>query len=64
MYMKSMNVRELKNNPSRALRLAREDLVVVMNRDTPDAVLVHLDQEELLGASGIRLALASALCSF
>jgi antitoxin (DNA-binding transcriptional repressor) of toxin-antitoxin stability system len=30
--MKSVNVRELKNNPSDALRLAREDVVVVMNR--------------------------------
>lgn len=59
--MKSVNVRELKNNPSRALRLAREDLVVVMNRDTPDAVLMHLDQEALLDAPGIRLALATAL---
>lgn len=59
--MKSVNVRELKNNPSRALRLAREDLVVVMKRDTPNAVLVHLDQEKLLGAPGIRLALATAL---
>ena len=27
--MKSVNVRELKNNPSNALRLAREDMVVV-----------------------------------
>jgi Uncharacterized small protein len=59
--MKSVNVRELKNNPSDALRLAREDMVVVMNRDTPDAVLVHLDDETLLNMSGVRLALATAL---
>ena len=59
--MKSVNVRELKNNPSNALRLAREDVVVVMNRDTPDAVLVHLDDEQLLNMPGVRLALATAL---
>ena len=59
--MKSVNVRELKNNPSNALRLAREDVVVVMNRDTPDAVLVHLDDGQLLNMPGVRLALATAL---
>jgi len=59
--MKSVNVRELKNNPSNALRLAREDVVVVMNRDMPDAVLMHLDDEQLLNMPGVRLALATAL---
>ena len=59
--MKSVNVRELKNNPSKTLRLTREDVVVVMNRDTPDAVLVHLDDETLLTKPGVRLALATAL---
>lgn len=59
--MKSVNVRELKNNPSEALRQAREDLVVVMNRDKADALLVHLDDEKLLGLPGVRLALATAL---
>jgi len=59
--MKSVNVRELKDNPADALRLAREDVVVVMNRDAPDAVLVHLDDEKLLDMPGVRLALATAL---
>lgn len=59
--MKSVNVRELKNNPSNALRLAREDVVVMMNHDTPDAVLVHLDDETLLNLPGVRLAIATAL---
>lgn len=59
--VKSVNIRELKNNPSHALRLAREELVIVMNRDTPDAVLVHLDEDRLLDAPGVRLALATAL---
>jgi len=59
--MKSVNVRDLKNNPSEALRQAREGLVVVMNRDKADALLVHLDDEKLLGMPGVRLALATAL---
>ena len=59
--MKSVNVRQLKNNPSDALRMAREDVVVVMNRDQPEAVLVHLDDEELLNQPGVRLAVAVAL---
>ena len=59
--MKSVNVRELKNNPSDALRQAREGVVVVMNRDKPDALLVHLDDHALLGMAGVRLALATAL---
>lgn len=59
--MKSVNVRDLKNNPSEALRQARQGLVVVMNRDQPDALLVHLDDEKLLGMPGVRLALATAL---
>ena len=59
--MKSVNVRELKNNPSEALRQAREGLVVVMNRDKADALLVHLVDDMLLGMPGVRLALATAL---
>lgn len=46
--VKSVNVRELKNNPSEALRQARDGLVVVMNRDKADALLVHLDDDKLL----------------
>ena len=59
--MKSVDVRDLKSNPSGALRQAREGLVVVMNQDKPDALLVHLDDEKLLGMPGVRLALATAL---
>lgn len=59
--MKAVNVRQLKNNPSEALRMARKQPVVVMNRDQPDAVLFHLDDEGLLGEPGVRLALATAL---
>jgi predicted HTH domain antitoxin len=59
--MKAVNVRQLKNNPSDALRMARKAPVVVMNRDRPEAVLFHLDDEGLLGEPGVRLALATAL---
>ncbi len=59
--MKSVNVRQLKNNPSEALRMARKAPVVVMNRDQPEAVLFHLSEEGLLGEPGVRLALATSL---
>ena len=59
--MKTVNVRQLKNNPSDALRMARKHPVVVMNRDQPEAVLFHLDDDGLLGEPGVRLALATAL---
>ncbi len=59
--MKAVNVRQLKNNPSDALREARKAPVVIMNRDQPEALLVHLDDEGLLGEPGVRLALATAL---
>lgn len=59
--MNSVNIRELKNNPSDALRMARKAPVVVMNRDQPEALLFHLDDEGLLGEPGVRLALATAL---
>lgn len=59
--MKVVNVRQLKNNPSEALRMARKHPVVVMNRDQPEAVLFHLDDEGLLGEPGVRLALAVTL---
>ena len=59
--MKSVNVRQLKNNPSAALRMARLAPVVVMNRDQPEAVLFHLSEEGLLGETGVRLAIATDL---
>ena len=59
--MKAVSVRELKNNPSAALRDAREHPVMVLNRHRPEALLVHLDDESLLSAPGIRRALATAL---
>ena len=59
--MKTVSVRQLKNNPSVALRQARERPVMVLNRHQPEALLVHLDDDSLLTEPGIRLALATAL---
>jgi predicted HTH domain antitoxin len=42
--MQVVNVRQLKSNPSTALRSAKDDLVVVMNRDKPDALLIGFEQ--------------------
>ena len=59
--MRAVNIRQLKNNPSEALRAAREHPVLVMNRNQPEALLVHLDDEGLLSERGVRRALATTL---
>jgi predicted HTH domain antitoxin len=60
--MKAFNIRQLKSNPSTVLQAAREDdLVVVMNRDKPQAVLVDLENLGLPDLPAVRLALAIAL---
>ena len=59
--MHAVNVSGLKNNPSEALRFARDDVVVIMNRDQPDAVMIGLQSGQLLSEPGARAALATAL---
>lgn len=59
--METVNVSGLKNNPSEALRLAHRDVVVVMNRNTPDAVMVGIGALGVLDVKGVRPALATAL---
>jgi prevent-host-death family protein len=59
--MKTVTVRQLKNNPADVLRMARKGPVVITSRDQPEALLVHLDEKGLLGEPGVRLALATAL---
>lgn len=59
--MESVNVSGLKNNPTEALRKARRDVVVVMNRDRPDALMVGIEAAGGLDARGVRPALATAL---
>lgn len=59
--MKTVNVSGLKNNPSEALRLAHEDMVLVMNRNEPDALMVGLKSSNIVNMPGVRMALATAL---
>jgi predicted HTH domain antitoxin len=59
--VETVNVSSLKNNPSEALRKARQDVVVVMNRDRPDALMVGIEAAGVLEAAGVRPALATAL---
>jgi predicted HTH domain antitoxin len=59
--METVNVSGLKNNPSEALRKSHHDVVVVMNRDRPDALMVGLDSSDMLQMKGVRAALATAL---
>lgn len=58
--MKAVRVRDLKDNPTRALRSARREPVVVLNRDEPEAVILSL--RDLRGdEADVRLALARVL---
>jgi predicted HTH domain antitoxin len=60
--MRTVNIRQLKTNPSTALAAAREDdMVVVMNRDTPQALLVDLEQLGVPDLPAVRVALAVSL---
>jgi predicted HTH domain antitoxin len=59
--MHAVNVRQLKSNPSVALREAKNDLVVVMNRDRPDAVLVGIEQLGIADLPHVRAAFAVSL---
>ena len=60
--MESVSVRELKNNPSGALKHARAgELVVVTNRSTPEAILVGLEQLGMPDIGRLRLAIAASL---
>ncbi len=59
--MKTVNVSGLKNNPGAALRMAHDDMVLVMNRNEPDALMIGLKSTKLIGMPGVRKALATAL---
>jgi predicted HTH domain antitoxin len=61
MDMEVVNISGLKNNPTEALRKARNGVVVVMNRDEPDALLIHLAKNQSWSMPGVRAALATAL---
>ena len=59
--MKTVNVSGLKKNPSEALRMANTDLVLIMNRNEPDALMVGLKSSNIIDMPGVRKALATAL---
>jgi hypothetical protein len=59
--MQVVSLSGLKHNPAQPLRQAKEDPVVMFNRDKPDALLIGLETEGLLRAPGGRAALATPL---
>ena len=59
--MHTTNVRELKKNPSLALRLAKEGPVLILKGNEPNAVLMHLDGSLTETEAGMRPALAASL---
>ena len=59
--MKTVNVSGLKNNPSEALRHSHEDLVLVMNRNKPDALIIGVNNTNVIDMPGVRIAMATAL---
>lgn len=59
--MYATNVRELKKNPSLALRQAQDSPVLILKGNEPDAVLVHLDKTMDETVAHIRPALAASL---
>ncbi len=59
--MYATNVRNLKKNPSLALRHAREEPVLILKGNEPDAVLLHLDASLKETEESLWPALASTL---
>lgn len=59
--MYATNIRNLKKNPSLALRQAEEAPVLVLKGDEPNALIVHLDTSLLEAEQSVRPALAAAL---
>jgi predicted HTH domain antitoxin len=59
--MHAVNVHQLKNNPSEALRKAKDAPVIVMKGDHPAALMLSLDDQDLLEHPDVRLALATEL---
>lgn len=60
--MQVVNIRQLKANPSVALRAAKHDLIMVTNRDKPDALLISMEQlSGIPNIEQVRLVLGVAL---
>ena len=59
--MYATNVRNLKRNPSEALRHAEEEPVLIMKGNQPNALLIHLDQSIDHTYRQLKPALAASL---
>ncbi len=59
--MFATNVRNLKKNPSLALRHARKEPVLILKGNEPDAVLLHLETTLAETEQSLRPALAAVL---
>jgi len=59
--MHATNVRNLKKNPSAALRQAEHEPVLVLKGDEPAAMIMHIDASITEGEDSVRPALAAAL---
>ena len=59
--MFATNVRNLKKNPSLALKHAEKDPVLILKGNEPNAVLVHIDSTMTEDTEGLRAALATSL---
>ncbi len=55
------NVRNLKKNPSLALRQAEESPVLVLKGDKPNAVIIHLEKTVADAEQSVKPSLAAAL---
>jgi len=55
------NVRNLKKNPSLALRQAEKSPVLILKGNEPNAVIVHLDKTVIDAEQSIRPSLAASL---
>jgi hypothetical protein len=55
------NVRNLKKNPSLALRQAEESPVLVLKGNEPNALIVHLDKTIVDAEQSVRPSLAASL---
>jgi len=59
--MHAVNVHQLKNNPSEALRKVKDAPVIVLKGDKPTAIMLNLDDDALLTEPDVKLALATEL---
>jgi predicted nucleic acid-binding protein len=62
--VETVNVSGLKNNPTEALRKAQDDVVLVMNRDQPHALMVGIGRTAVIGMTKTKGLMPSARGSF